>query len=112
MLYMIYSLLISAAAFMLASFMLPCFHVTSFLWALVAAAVLGICNAIVRPIVILFTLPLTVLTLGLFLLVVNGLVLLFAINFVPGVHVMGLGCAILGAVIISLINAVLGSILG
>jgi putative membrane protein len=109
---MIYSLLVSTAAFLIASYLLPGFHVANVWSAVLAAVVLGLCNAIIRPIVILFTLPLTVLTLGLFLLVINGAVLALAVWLVPGVAVANMGWAIAAAVVISVINAVLGSILG
>lgn len=112
MLYMLYSWLVSAVAFLLAAYILPGFQVEGLVPALIAAAVLGVFNAIVRPLVILFTLPLTVLTLGLFLLVVNGIVLGLAVWLVPGVAVANLGWAILAAIVISVVNAVLGSILG
>ncbi len=110
--YMLASWFLSAAAFMVASYLLPGFTVDGPMAALIAAAALGACNALVRPFIILFTLPVTVLTLGLFLLVVNGAVLALAIWFVPGVHVANIGWAIAAALIISAINAVLGSLLG
>lgn len=112
MLYMLTSWLISAVGFMLASYLLPGFHVASFWSALIAAAVLGVCNALIRPIVILFTLPLTLLTLGLFLLVINGLILALAVWLVPGVTVVNLGVAIIAAIVIAIVNAVLGAVLG
>ncbi|HEY9721770.1 MAG TPA: phage holin family protein [Oscillatoriaceae cyanobacterium] len=112
MLYMLSSWLISAVGFMLAAYLLPGFHVANFWAALGAAAVLGVCNAIIRPIVILFTLPLTLLTLGLFLLVINGLVLALAVWLVPGVAVANLGVAIVAAIVIAIVNAVLGAVLG
>lgn len=108
--YMIYSLLISTAAFLLASYLLPGFRVDNVWSAVMAAVALGVANAIIRPLVILFTLPLTVLTLGLFLLVVNGAVLALAVWLVPGVAVANLGWAIAAAVVISVVNAVLGSV--
>lgn len=110
MAYMIYSLLVSTAAFLIASYLLPGFHVDSVWSAVIAAVVLGVCNALIRPLVILFTLPLTVLTLGLFLLVVNGAVLALAVWLVPGVHIASFGWAIAAAVVIAVINAVLGSV--
>lgn len=110
--YMILSWLISAGAFMLCATYIPGFHVASFTAALIAAAILGVCNAIIRPIVILFTLPLTVLTLGLSLLVVNAAMLALAVYFVPGVTIANIGVAIMAALLISIINAVAGAILG
>lgn len=68
---------------------------------ILSAAVLGIVNAVVRPIVILLTLPLTVLTLGLFLWLVNAAMLGLAAKLVAGFHVAGLGSALLGSLLIS-----------
>jgi putative membrane protein len=65
----------------------------------VAAFLLGLVNAVVRPLVILLTLPLTVLTLGLFLLVVNGLMLALVAALLPGFHLDGFGAAVLGAIV-------------
>lgn len=112
MLYMLYSWIVSAAAFMLASTILPGFHVESLGTAFLGAAVLGVFNAIVRPVIILFTLPVTVLTLGLFLFVVNGLVLGLVAWLIPGIVIANLLWAIAAALVISIVNAVLGSILG
>ena len=65
----------------------------------VAAFLLGLVNAVVRPILILLTLPLTILTLGLFLLVVNGITLMIVAWLLPGFSLSGLGAAILGAIV-------------
>lgn len=110
--YMILSLIVSTLAFLLASYLVPGFTVASVGSAAIAAAVLGVCNALIRPFIILFTLPVTVLTLGLFLLVVNGIVLSLAVWLVPGVDVANLWVAILAALVISAVNAVLGAVLG
>lgn len=67
-----------------------------------AALLLGIVNAVLRPIVVLITLPLTMLTLGVFLLVVNGAMLLLVAGIMPGFHVHGLGSAILAWIIVAL----------
>ncbi len=69
----------------------------SLLW---AALLLGIANAIVRPILIILTLPFTLITLGLFLFVINGLMLLLVAHFVHGFHVHGLWAAILGSIVV------------
>ena len=70
------------------------------LW--IAAVLLGVVNAVVRPIVVILTLPLTVATLGLFLLVVNGGMLLLVAAIMPSFHIAGWGSAILGAVVVGL----------
>jgi len=78
--------------------------VESFGAALVAAAVLILLNMLVRPVLLLLTLPLTVLTLGFFLLILNGLMFYWAGALVSGVHVATFGAAILGAVLLSIVN--------
>ncbi len=72
--------------------------------ALVAGLVLGIVNALVKPLLVLLTLPITVLTLGLFLLVVNALLLKLVAALVPGLHVRSFGAAFLGALLLSIFS--------
>jgi putative membrane protein len=69
---------------------------------LVSALLLGIVNAVIRPILFVLTLPLTIVTLGLFILIVNGLAFALAAALVPGFHVAGLWSATAGAIIVSL----------
>ena len=69
---------------------------------LVAALLLGIVNAVIRPIILILTLPLTVLTLGLFILVVNGISLALVAWLMPGFTLAGLGAAILGSIVVGL----------
>jgi putative membrane protein len=73
---------------------------------LLSALLLGLCNAVVKPVLVVLTLPATVLSLGLFLLVVNGLVLALVAWLVPGFSIAGLGAAMLGALIVSLTSIV------
>jgi putative membrane protein len=75
-----------------------------------AALLLGVCNAIVKPILVILTLPATILTLGLFLLVINGTVLSLVAWVLPGFSISGFGAAILGALIVS-ITGIIGSML-
>ena len=79
--------------------------------AIVGALVLGIMNAIVRPILIVLTLPLTVLTLGLFLFVVNALMLMLTGALVPGFYVRDFKAALLGSLLFSILNLLLASLL-
>jgi putative membrane protein len=79
--------------------------------ALLAALVLGLVNTFVRPILMLLSLPLIVATLGLFLLVINALMLLLASALLPGFEVKGFFTAILGAALISLVSFILGAVL-
>jgi len=69
-----------------------------------AAVLLGVCNAVVKPVLILLTLPATVLSMGLFLLVINGAVLALVAWMLPGFTMAGFGSAILGALIVSLVS--------
>ena len=80
--------------------------------ALLGALVLGLANACVRPLMILFTLPLTVLTFGLFLLVVNGVMLQLTAALTPGVKVDGCASAIIGSIVLSLLNVAIAMLLG
>ncbi len=76
----------------------------------IAAAVLGLLNAIVRPILFVLTLPITVITLGLFLLVLNAIMLELTAWLVPGFGIEGFGWAIVGALVLSLVTLVTGRI--
>jgi len=69
---------------------------------IISALILGIVNAIIRPIILILTLPLTVVTLGFFVLIVNGISLAIAAWLVPGFHVAGLWSATIGAIIVGL----------
>jgi putative membrane protein len=69
---------------------------------IVSALLLGVVNAVIRPIILILTLPLTVLTLGLFILIVNGISLALVAWLVPGFHIAGLGSATVGAIIVGL----------
>ena len=78
----------------------------------IAAALLGIVNALVRPIVVLLTLPFTLLTLGLFLLVINGGMILLVAWLMPSFHVAGLGSAILASIVVGLTGWMANSFVG
>jgi len=80
--------------------------------ALAAAFILGIVNAIVRPVLIILTLPITFLSMGFFLLIINGLMLGLAAFFVPGFHVNGLLGAVIGSVLVSLVSWILSATVG
>ena len=89
---------------------MPSVTIQSFWAALFGALVLGLANAVVRPILILLTLPVTVLTLGLFIFVVNGVVFLGATQLVPGFDVAGLWPAILAAILYSIVSWLLAAL--
>ena len=98
-------LVINIVASLIISYLFPrVIRVEGFWAALVAAFVLGIINAILRPVLVFFTLPVTILTLGLFLLVINGLLLLLVAALVPGFQVNGFWGAVLGSVLISIVS--------
>ena len=101
-------LLVTTVAVLLASYVLSpdYFAVPDVPTAVIFAVVLGLLNAIVRPILALLTLPLTVLTLGFFLLILNAVLFWLAAVFVPGVHVGGLIGAFLGALITTVVSAI------
>jgi len=110
--FFIIRLIINMVAILIISYLFPkMIWVDGFLAALVAAFLLGIVNAIIRPILVLFTLPLTVLTLGLFLLVINGFMLWLVSSLVRGFHVSGFWGAVLGSILISLVSWLLSRFL-
>ena len=93
--------LISAVSLLVVSHVVPGFHVQSFMYALLAALFLGILNAVVRPVLIILTLPLTIFTLGLFLLIINGFMLWLLSGMIKGIYIESFGSAFLGALILS-----------
>jgi len=99
--------LVVAVALGVTAWALPGVRVDSPLALVVASLVLGFVNAVVRPVLILLTLPITLLTLGLFLLVINGLAFLLAAAVVPGFEVGGFWWGVLGALIVSVISSLL-----
>ena len=104
--------LLSAVAVSVSAWIVPGVAVESFGIALAVAAVLGIINAVVRPSLVLLTLPITVVTLGLFLLVVNAACVGLAASLVDGFHVNGLLPAVVMVVVLTVISSVLGRVLG
>jgi putative membrane protein len=94
--------LIAAVGLWIATKIVPGIGADSATTLLFAAVLLGIVNAIVRPILIILTLPFTIITLGLFLLVINGLMLMLVAVFLHGFHVHGLFAAILGSIVVGL----------
>ena len=96
--------LLSAAALLTVAYLYSGVVVTSFAGALVAAAVLGALNMVVRPVLVLLTLPVTVVTLGLFLFIINALMFWAAASLVSGLNVNGFGAALLGSLIYSVLQ--------
>ena len=102
--------LVNTLALLGVAYLMPSVRIESFGAALVGALVLGLANAVVRPILILLTLPVTVLTLGLFIFVINGVVFLGVTKLVPGFDVAGLWPAILAAILYSILSFLLSAL--
>lgn len=102
--------LITALALAVTAWLLPGVHVQSLLALLLAALILGLVNAIVRPVLVALTLPITVLTLGIFYLVVNGAAFALAAWLSPGFTIDGFWWAVLGALVLSLVSWVVGAL--
>jgi len=99
--------IVNAVTIYVAAYLVPGIRVTGLAPVLGAGLVLGLINAIVRPVLIVLTLPLTLLTLGLFLFVLNAFCLWLTAAFVPGFTVDGFGSAFLGALVISVVSFIL-----
>ena len=104
--------LLSAAALLFVAYVYSGVQVESFPSALVAALVIGLFNAVLRPILVVLTLPVTIVTIGLFLFVINALMFWAAAGVLDGFHVAGFGAALLGSLIYSVLGLVIESALG
>ena len=103
--------LINALALMAVAYLLPGIAVESFVTALIAALVLGLVNAVIRPVLVLLTLPATLLTLGLFIFVLNGLLFWFVGSFISGFVVSGFWWGVIGAIVYSIVSWALSALL-
>jgi putative membrane protein len=97
---------VNAAALLLVAYLYPGVAVASFMAAMIAALVLGLVNALVRPILVIVTLPVTILTLGLFLFVINALLFWLVAEIVQGFQVTGFVGALVGSLLYSVITLV------
>ena len=97
---MLFRWVINAAALLLIAYLVPGFTVAGFGSAILAALILGLVNALIRPILVILTLPISILTLGLFLIVVNGLMLWLTATLLPGFTIDSFFVALLGAIIL------------
>ncbi|HSW89592.1 MAG TPA: phage holin family protein [Patescibacteria group bacterium] len=102
--------LVSALAIVVTAYLLPGVHIATFVTALVLAVVLGVINAFIKPVLLLLTLPITIVTLGLFALVLNALFILLAAAIVPGFTVDGFLWALIFGIVLSLVNGFLHKI--
>lgn len=103
--------LVLTGAILVASYLLEGIHVRAFLSALFAAALLGILNVFFRPILILLTLPINIVTLGLFTFVINALLLKMVSGVIPGFEVHGFWTAVFGSLVISAVSWILNGLL-
>jgi putative membrane protein len=103
-------LILSSIAVLICAYILPGAEVDGFISAIVVAGVLAILNVLVKPVLVILTIPITIITLGLFLLVINTVLVMLASWLVPGFTVDGFWWALLFSVILSLINSVFGGL--
>lgn len=105
-------LITSAAAVVIVAYLLPGVSVENYLTAILVALALAFLNAIVKPILTILTIPITILTLGFFLLVINALIIIFASKLVNGFHVEGFFTALLFSLVLSICTGVLNFLFG
>lgn len=91
-------------AIMFVGWVVPGISISSFITALIASVVIALVNLVIKPILVFLTLPINILTLGLFILVINALLFMFVAYLIPGVEVDGFWSAFLGALILSIIS--------
>ena len=103
--------LLNALALLGVAYLVPDIHVSSFMSALIAAAVIGLANMLVKPILLILTLPVTIITLGLFIFVINGILFWLAGYFLQGFDVKTITAGIIGAIVYSIISWILSAVL-
>src|SRR3990167_7336164 len=101
---------LNALTLFLVAHIIPGFQLAGFTDALVAALIIGLVNAFLKPILVLLTLPINLLTLGLFSFIINALLLLLAANLTPGFAVDGFGTALIASILITIISTLLHSL--
>ncbi|MGC9505196.1 phage holin family protein [Baaleninema sp.] len=104
--------LLTALALVITAYIVPGLTLTGFTAALIAAVILGLVNAVVRPILILLTLPITILSLGLFLFVINAIGIWLVGYFTAGFTVNGFLPALVGSIVLSIVTSILNSLAG
>lgn len=104
MINVVFSLFVQGFAVVVAAYVLPGVYVVSFLSAIVAGFILSVVNRLIKPVLLILTLPLNVLTLGLFTFVVNGLMVLLVSSLVPGFTVNGLFNAIIFSIVLTVVS--------
>ncbi len=102
--------LLSALALLAVAYLVPGIHVSSFTYALIAAAVIGLANTLIKPVLVILTLPVTIITLGLFIFVINGLLFWLAGYVLQGFDVTTISAGMIGAIVYSIISWILSAI--
>jgi putative membrane protein len=105
-------LVVTALLLLVVAYVVPGVQIEGMKSALIAALILGIVNALVRPFVVFLTIPITIVTLGLFLLAINAFMFLLASKLVPGFRVEGCLPAFLGSLVFSALNLVVSAAFG
>lgn len=108
---LIMKLILSAVAVILLAKLLPGVSLDNYTTAIIVAAVIAILNVLVKPILIIFTLPITIVTLGLFLLIINAIIILLADKLIDGFGVSSIWTAVLFSVLLSILQSMLHSLL-
>ena len=109
---LIIKIVVTAILVMLIAAFIPGIHVAGFTTALIVAVVLGLLNVFIKPILVVLTLPATIFTLGLFLLVINAVIILLCANIVGGFRVDSFWIALLFSVILSVLQSIMYKLLG
>jgi len=107
---MLIRLLINVLAFYITAYIIPGITISGWQTLLVVAVVWGILTTIIKPVLIILTLPINILTLGLFTFVINAVLLLITSSIVPGFHVEGFGTALLAAIVLAIVNGFLSAL--
>lgn len=107
---MLKQVLINAVAFLVVSYLVPGVKISTLETLLVVAVVYGLINMLLKPILVLLTLPINIMTLGLFTFVINAIILLLVARIVPGFAIAGWWTALIAAVLMAIVNMFLGSL--
>lgn len=108
---LIFVWILNALALFTVAYLVPDIHVADFLTAFIAALLIGLVNMLIKPILVILTLPITILTLGLFILVINGLLFYGVGNWLQGFEVKTITAGIIGALIYSVLSWLLAAII-
>jgi len=108
---LIFVWILNALALLAVAYFVPDIHVADFLTALIAAFLIGLVNMLIKPILVILTLPITILTLGLFILVINGLLFYGVGNWLQGFEVKTITAGIIGALVYSVLSWLLAAII-